>query len=239
MTKTSKKIYRGTIYTIGMISLAFGIVLNTKSQLGAAPIATTPLAVAEMTGLQFGDLAMGLYIIFAIIEFVIKGKSFKKFDLLQIPFCYLFTRCMNFFSSNIIFDIHSPWQSFAIMLVGVLCTGVGVAMSVEMRLVPNPSDGLVQVISDRTGVKLGLTKNIFDAVCVTIAVSVGLIFAGRVIGVGVGTICALLGIGRVVAIFNHLFKDKMLKRAFESGDNNKSAKKGKSLERETAREEAK
>ena len=220
MTKKSKNIYRGTVYTIGMISLALGIVLNTKSQLGAAPIATIPLAVADMTGLKFGDLAMILYITFAGIEFVLKGKYFKKFDLLQVPFCYLFTRCMNFFSSNIIFDIQHPWQRFAIMFFGILFTGIGVSMSVEMRLVPNPSDGLVQVISDQTGIKLGLTKNYFDAVCVIIAVAVGLIFAGHVIGVGVGTICALFGNGRVVAIFNHFLKNKMIKNAFE--DKNKT-----------------
>ena len=215
MTKKSKNIYRGTVYTIGMISLALGIVLNTKSQLGAAPIATMPLAVAEMTGLQFGDLAMILYIIFAGVEFAIKGKDFKKFDLLQIPFCYLFTRCMNFFVANITFDIQHVWQSFVIMFFGILFTGIGVSMSVEMRLVPNPSDGLVQVISDRTGLKLGLTKNYFDALCVLLAVATGLIFAGHVIGVGIGTICALFGNGRVVAIVNHFFKEKMIKNAFE------------------------
>ena len=36
---------------------------------------------------------------------------------------------------------------------------------------------------------------------------------GHVIGVGVGTIIAMLGVGRAVAVVNHFFKDKMCRAA--------------------------
>lgn len=210
-----KTLCRWIIYVIGMLCLALGIVLNTKSGLGTAPIAATPFAVAEFTGLRFGDLSLVLYCIFAVIEFILKGKDFKKFDLLQLPFTFAFTRCMNWYTATLNFDPQFLWQRVLIMAVGIIFTGAGVAMSVEMRLIPNPSDGLVQVISDRTGLKLGLTKNIFDAFCVVMAILVGLLMGGRVVGVGAGTICALFGNGRAVDMFNRFFKKKMLSSAFD------------------------
>lgn len=57
-------------------------------------------------------------------------------------------------------------------------TGLGVVLSVNMRLVPNPGDGIVQAISDQTGKSLGLTKNLFDVGCILCSVAIGLILPG-------------------------------------------------------------
>ena len=37
---------------------------------------------------------------------------------------------------------------------------------------------------------------------------VGVFFAHNVIGIGVGTLIAMIGVGRVIAVFNRLTKDK-------------------------------
>lgn len=92
-------------------------------------------------------------------------------------------------------------------------TGLGVVLSVNMRLVPNPGDGIVQAISDQTGKSLGLTKNLFDVGCILCSVAIGLIFAGRLVGIGIGTLLAVLGVGRAVALFNLLLRNKMLRAA--------------------------
>ena len=46
-----------------------------------------------------------------------------------------------------------------------------------------------------------------------ISISVGLIFAQRLIGIGVGTVLSVIGVGRVIALFNHLFMGKLTKLA--------------------------
>ena len=38
-------------------------------------------------------------------------------------------------------------------------------------------------------------------------------FAGRLVGIGIGTLLAVLGVGRAVALFNLLLKNKMLRAA--------------------------
>ena len=48
-------------------------------------------------------------------------------------------------------------------------------------------------------------------ICITI--SAGLIFTGHLIGIGIGTVAAVLGVGRAVALYNHLFDKKTLELA--------------------------
>ena len=86
-------------------------------------------------------------------------------------------------------------------------------MSLNMRIIPNPGDGIVQAIADCIGKPVGFTKNCFDLFNICITISVGLIFAHRLIGVGIGTVIAVLGVGRVIALFNHMFMDKMIAAA--------------------------
>ena len=86
-------------------------------------------------------------------------------------------------------------------------------MTVNMRLVPNPGDGIVQAIGDKIGRDQGFTKNIFDVGCVCATIVVGLCCAGEVIGIGLGTIAAMIGVGRAIALVNYFFKDKMLTAA--------------------------
>lgn len=56
-----KKIMRGLIYLMGMVILAFGITLNTKTGLGVSPIISIAYCVSEILDWNFGNTTMGLY----------------------------------------------------------------------------------------------------------------------------------------------------------------------------------
>ena len=99
------------------------------------------------------------------------------------------------------------------LAVAIFLTGLGVAMTVNMRLVPNPGDGIVQAIGDKIGRDQGFTKNVFDVCCVCATIAVGLICSGKVVGIGIGTIAAMIGVGRAIAVVNHFSKEKMLTAA--------------------------
>ena len=71
-----------------------------------------------------------------------------------------------------------------------------------MRIVPNPGDGIVQALSDLSGKPVGLVKNIFDGANAAIALMIAALFLHSTGGVGIGTIIAFLGVGRVVALYN-------------------------------------
>lgn len=86
-------------------------------------------------------------------------------------------------------------------------------MSLNMRLIPNPGDGIVQAIADHMSKSVGLVKNIFDLCCITVTACIGLIFSGHLIGIGIGTILAMIGVGRTMAVFNYILYEKMNKLA--------------------------
>lgn len=96
-----------------------------------------------------------------------------------------------------------------VLLTAIVFTGIGAAMSLNMRIIPNPGDGIVQAIADCVHKEVGFTKNCVDVVNIMISVSIGLIFAGHLAGVGIGTVLAVIGVGRVISVFNRLFYDRM------------------------------
>lgn len=203
--------------------VALGIILNTKSGLGVSPIILVSYNVSMILGVNFGNMTFVLYTVFVLIEVLIhialkKGQGKELLitlgkDLLQLPLSLVFTRFMNLFSAW----IPAPENGFVLQLLvlvaGIICIGIGAAMSLDMRIIPNPGDGIVQAIADCIRKTVGFTKNCFDLFNICISISVGLIFAHRLIGIGVGTVLSVIGVGRVIALFNHLFMGKLTKLA--------------------------
>ena len=96
-----------------------------------------------------------------------------------------------------------------VLVIAIILTGIGAAMSLNMRIVPNPGDDIVQAIADTIHRSVGLTKNCFDIINITITIVLSFVFAGHPVGVGVGTILSMIGVGRTIAVFNYFTYAKM------------------------------
>lgn len=219
--------YRIITYVLGLVILALGICLNTRTGLGTSPIVSVAYCNSIILDVNFGNATFAVYTSFVVIEMVLhvliwrrakkQGEQFLLgkslvFDGLQLLVSLIFTRFMNLFA-GLIPDM-SGWMAdrmvlsytlrIGVLLVAVVLTGVGAAMSLEARIIPNPGDGIVQTISDFNGKKIGTIKNILDITCVTISVCEGLLLRHRLVGVGIGTVIAAIGVGRVVALYRKL-----------------------------------
>jgi uncharacterized membrane protein YczE len=208
---------RFTLYMVGMVILALGISLNAKTSLGVSPIISTAYCVSTITGYNLGNMTFVLYLFFVCVEILIhlarKLKREAAVDCLQIIVSLIFTRFLNVFEMLIPnLGAEEMQGTFAGSLVGrlfflilaIICTGVGAALSLNMRIVPNPGDGIVQTIADAVRKDNGFVKNCVDITCVIITCATGLIFSGKIIGIGIGTLMAMIGVGRVIAVFNKL-----------------------------------
>lgn len=201
-------------YFVGIIFLAAGLTLNTKTLLGASPIISVPYTISCIWNLNFGNLTLLLYVGFVAAQLIIRGKNRRLSDCLQIPFSIVFTRLLNLFSIWISIVPETLVQKLLLLLVTVVCTGIGVAMTVNMKLIVNPGDGIVQAIAEKIGKGMGFTKNIVDFVFLILSCVIGLVFAGSAtVGIGLGSVIAMIGVGRVIALFNYFLKDKMTARA--------------------------
>lgn len=236
--KISEKAYiwRGLFYISGLLLLALGITLNTKAELGVSPIISVAYVAAVIKDFNFGNTTFVLYASFVAVEILLHTLRYRKAesapsketehasfqsilikDILQLPLSLVFTRFMNLFSGYIpdcVADCAGTfWGSFPgriiVLLLAIILTGIGAVLSLDMRIIPNPGDGIVQALSDCIQKNVGFTKNCFDACCITITIIASLLFAGHLIGVGIGTVFAVIGVGRVMALFNHFFLKKL------------------------------
>ena len=214
-----KKTYiaRFGIYLAGMVLLALGITLNTKAGLGASAIVSVPYTVSQGTGWDFADLTLLVYCILVAAQFFIKGRNRRLIDLLQIVVSIVFTRFMALFQHGITYQSGFLVADLLVLALGILLTGIGAAMTVDMQLIPNPGDGIVSSLADRFGRELGLCKNCFDAFCVVCSPAIGLAFGNPLLGIGLGTVLSMLGVGRVIYFFNHAAKAKLLQWAGMEG----------------------
>lgn len=207
-----KKRLRILVYVVGMFILALGLTLNTKANLGVSPIISVPYSISQITGLNFGDLTFVAYAIFVVVQIIIhiRLKNHKRIvsDILQLPLSLIFTRLLNIFSTYIP-TAQNLGIRFIVLTLAIICTGVGAAMSLSMQLVPNPGDGIVQSLAEGFNKSVGLTKNLFDCfnLCITLCISI--FIAHQIVGVGIGTVIAVLGVGRVIALFHHIFEYKI------------------------------
>lgn len=224
-----KQIYcRWLFYITGLLILAMGLTLNTKAGLGVSPIISVSYSISEIFHLNFGNMTLVLYSIFVIVELILhavqgknnSGKDRKLIflmDVLQIPLSLVFTRFLNLFGSLLpdFFAGSSDWSEYlplrlVVLALAIACTGVGASMSLSMRLVPNPGDGIVQTIADCIQKNTGFTKNCFDLFNITVTIVLGLVLTHHLVGVGVGTVLAVIGVGRVIALFQRLAGGKII-----------------------------
>ena len=218
-----EQISRIIFYVAGLLTLALGIILNTKSDLGVSPIISVSYSISSILQLNFGNMTFALYTTFVIIEMFLHTATAKEqkkplplllgMDLLQLPLSLVFTRFMNLFTAYLPSPSNSFLSKFLMLISGILCTGIGAAMSLDMRIIPNPGDGIVQAIADCLHKPVGFTKNCFDLFNISLTICISLIFAHKLIGIGIGTVLSVLGVGRIIALFQHLFLEKITKTA--------------------------
>lgn len=197
------KLFRVLYYLLGMVLLAIGITLNTKTALGVSPLISIGYAVSQVAGLNFGNMTFVVYAAFVVIQFLLRRRNARWKDALQLLVALLFSQLLNVFDLVLAYE-PATLPGKLVMLVGaVALTGIGAAITLTMDIIPNPGDGLVSAVADTFHMATGLAKNLCDAASVALTLAVGLVFEGRVIGIGLGTLITVLLCGRVMALYNH------------------------------------
>ena len=78
----SKLFRRIIIYLAGIIILAFGITLNTKTGLGVSPIVSVAYCISVLTGINFGTMTFFYYVFLVFLQILLLRKDFKVWQLL-------------------------------------------------------------------------------------------------------------------------------------------------------------
>lgn len=204
-------VLRWSVYLLGLLFLAFGIALSIKTALGTSPISSVAYSISQIWNIKLGVMNFVVYAVFVAAQFALRGKNSRVIDLFQLAVSFVFSWALDRLVNVMSYQAadHSFWVNFALLLVAMVFIGIGVSGSVQMNLIPNPGDGIVQAVGETMGWEHGFAKNVFDIGCVCVTTALSLIFAGKLVGVGIGTVAAMLGVGRVVALTNRLVMKKL------------------------------
>lgn len=192
------------IYVAGILILALGLILNSKTGLGVSPIVSVPYACHLMSGLTYGMCTSIAYIVLVFVQIIVYRKITLPV-LLQIPFSYLFGLLMDFYNDWI--PIHNPSFPLAllVLLAAIFFTALGAFLMVSMDLIVNPGDGYVNAIAKVSGKPFGKVKFITDCIMICITITISLIFSGHILALGIGTIIAAMLTGPTINRFDHFF----------------------------------
>ena len=192
------------VYLLGIVSISLGIVLCKRCSMGISPISSVPLVLESILPLSFGVLTMFYHFANTILQMII-AKKVNGMLLLQFALGAVFGQIINFFQFLLHFETSSIPAELLLLSLSVFFTALGMVLMLNMKLVQNPPDGLVRLISEKTGKELGTVKIIYDICCVVISVFIGFVFLHQLKGFGLATIVSALCVGRLVTFLTPHF----------------------------------
>ncbi|MET3557963.1 putative membrane protein YczE [Streptococcus rupicaprae] len=191
------------VYLIGTVVLSLGICLSAKSNLGVSPVTSIIFALAAVTGRSFAETNF-VYLCFLIfVQFLLLKKEFRLRETAQILASFLGSLFIDLFDKQLPMPEQLGWK-IIFLAIGICLVGIGASLMVGMNVIPNPADALAHVIGKVTGKGFGTGKNILDIISIMAAVLVGLLFAGRLVGLGLGTVLGMIFTGRIISWFHPL-----------------------------------
>ena len=194
---------RWCLLAIGIVVMALGIVIVTKSATGNTPISSTGYVLS----VAFPNVSYGVFMFFWNIllllgQVVILRRNFKALALLQIPISVLFSLSIDVFNGMLAWLVPANYAvSLVVLALGIVTLALGVSCTVVANVAMNCGEALVAAITSKTGWNFGHTKVGFDVSCVIIACSVSFATMGTLVGVREGTVAAAVITGFVVNFF--------------------------------------
>ncbi|WP_052158863.1 YitT family protein [Halobacillus sp. BBL2006] len=183
-----KRIYlRGMYYTAGIVILTLGIALTIQSKLGTSPFDALLVGLYRTFGLTIGswEIVVGLTMI------IFNSIAEKRRPEMIALFTSFLTGAGIDFWVHIFRGMIEPGTiipQFVCLLLGLIISGLGIAVNIQADFAPNPFDRMMLVLRNLTGLNVSLSRGIISIALVIIAA-----FFGGAIGIGTLIIAVLSG----------------------------------------------
>ena len=168
----------------GILILGFGVTLIIQARLGVSPYDVLHQGLADLTGLSFGVVVVLLGLLILLI-WIPLGQRFGVGTLIN-------TLTVGFVVNAGLELIDAPDDlvlRWAMLLVGIVITALGMGLYIGAGLGPGPRDGLMTGISAK-GAPLWLVRTMLEL----LALAIGWALGGDV---GIGTVLFAFGIGPI------------------------------------------
>ena len=203
-----ERLWRGGLYVLGLLILALGLTLHNKCALGTSAMSTTPYFASLVWGVDFGSAMFVFYVLCVAVQLVLKPRGQKLAALPQVAVSLALSLVLSGMD-RVIAQPEALWGKALLLGGAVVFTGIGAALCLSARLIPGAGDGIVEALSQRFGVELGLTKNLFDLLCMLVTFVLGIVTGHFMCALGIGTLVGVVGVGRVMTVFDRLCKERL------------------------------
>lgn len=173
-----------TRVVFGLFLFALGIVMTVNANLGVSPWDVFHQGLSKTFGITLGraNIITGLFI---IVLDVALGQTIGWATIMNMLLIGTFIDILMLNNLVPVFDSYIP--SLIMLLLGVLIEGYGCYIYISGGMGAGPRDGLMVVLTRRTGKSVRLIKSAIEIIVVT----VGILLGGKF---GIGTlIMALFG----------------------------------------------
>jgi uncharacterized membrane protein YczE len=211
--KHIRLVKKSIVYILGLFVLALGIAFSVKANLGVSPVSSVPFVLSRMTGLSLGMATVIVYLICMALQAAVLRRDYRLTNLLQIAVSFLF----GFFTDAAVrlTSLLPVTENFivraAYLVFGVSCVALGVLLYMTTSFTALPTDGTVQAIAFKSGFRLYRVKIVNDCVYTAAALALSLAAFHGLKGLGIGTVIASFGVGRMLGLFTALLKKRLLR----------------------------
>ena len=204
--KKSELLKRYMLFIFCLFFIGLGIAMAKHSDLGISPISS----VANVLSLQWKFLSLGNWLtamncVFILLQVLILRKKFKPVQLLQLPLSFVFGY---FTDLGLLLVKAIPNHAYVIQLLiqlgGIVVLGFGISLGVIANVMLNSPEAFVKAVADTTKKEFGFLKVALDVTMVVIALTLSLIFFGKIEGIREGTVITALLVGLCVKFFRSL-----------------------------------
>lgn len=204
------------LFGLGIFVMAMGAAFSVRSDLGVSPVTCLPYVLAEILGVSIGTTTIGVYLFNMLLQAVILGREYKLINLLQIAASFAF----GYFTDLGVWLVSFlPADALVLrilyLVAGICFVALGILLYLTTDTIALPTDGTVKAIAYKGKFRLHNVKMIYDCVSTALAATFSLLFLRGIRGIGVGTVAAAIGVGRMLGVFTHFLK-KPLERFLTS-----------------------
>ena len=196
---------RFIFYLLGTVTLALGIAMSVRTDIGVAPASTISHALSKLTLLSIGQSTSLYYVLCILIQVIIARKITLKI-LLQLPVAYLFGLLIDFFYALLSFPLPGVLYRILLLLASLVISSLGIRIMVGANILLAPSDGVAQAIGKPFGWPMSKSKLAFDIIITAFTAILTLIAVRDVFYVvKAGTVIFAIGTGPTVGFFTKIF----------------------------------
>lgn len=200
------KLYkRWLLLGLGIVVMALGIVIVTKSATGNTPISATGYVMSiSIPTITYGTWVLVWHVLLILAQVAILRSKFRLMALWQIPISLLFSASIDAFNHYLAISPGNYFAQLVLLVLGMCVLAFGVACCVVANVAMNCGEALVCAITSKTGWNFGHTKIGFDLSCVAIACIASFALMGTLVGVREGTFVCAAFTGLIVNFFTKL-----------------------------------